>query len=112
MSIRPGATIPFDPQAKRFFTMNWEDWLTASAELAAYTISISPDDGTLVYDNDAIADGEAGGTNAAVQARYFGSGSPSVLEVGVIYTVTVHIETNESVPQEDDRSFYLQITSR
>ena len=111
MSIRPGATLPFDPQAKRFYAVDFEPFL-AGAEVASYSISISPDDGTLVYDNDAVVNGEQGGVNTAVEARYLGAGSPSPLELGVVYTVTVQIVTNEAVPQTDDRSFYFQITSR
>jgi hypothetical protein len=104
--VRPGHTFTHDPDAELFYGVEWASWLPEGAEIASATWEIEDTDETpedpllLTQDNDTIVDG------TMAQVRLLGG------TAGRKYRITVHITTNESPSQKDDRSFFLKVKER
>lgn len=104
ITVPPGATLVQDPDAAIVRVFDWSDWLGPGAQIASATVTLDParSDGTdLTIDQDAIVDVD----NRSVQVRFRAAGGT----VGKKYLVTCHIETDEAIPQEDDRSITIRI---
>jgi hypothetical protein len=97
-TVRGGAQITKDPQAKRIIQFNWDDILGSGVSIVTSTFTIAGPDGVLTKDNEAIVAG-ARKTSLRVLAG----------TVGATYTVTNHIITNETPAQEDDESIRVFI---
>lgn len=105
MSPSPGQTLPKDPQDKLTHEFDWSAWLGATALItsSAWTISGGDTGGgapatVLTYDNAAIVSGSQKTTLRLLAGT-----------VRKKYTVTNHIITNETPPQEKDKSIFIHI---
>ncbi len=100
MAVYPGEELWKDPSAKLTHAFKWADWLGV-AEIASYVLTVSGADNALTHDQDSRTNG-----NQWVSFRLLGG------TVGLRYTVTCHIVTNETPPQEDDRLIYIKIRNQ
>jgi hypothetical protein len=104
ITVPPGATLVQDPDAKIVRVFDWSDWLGSTAQIASATVTLDStrSDGTdLTIDDDDIVDVDG----RSVQVRFSAAGGT----VGKKYVVTCHIETDEAIPQSDDRSITIRI---
>ena len=95
-----GITIVKDPESEVFYGMDWSAWLGA-ATIAVSDWSVSGPDTALTFDNDSLVTG-----SRSTQLRLVGG------TVGTVYTVTNRITTAETIPQTDDRSFFVRVHER
>jgi hypothetical protein len=88
-----------DPGAKLVYELNWRalGWLATGASIVDHEVTIDGPDAVLTFDNDSIVDDDT------VQFRLLAG------TLGADYTVTIHIVTDETPVQEDDRSILVQI---
>ena len=106
MSYAAGATVPKDPDAERFVSFNWSDFLDTSA-IASSEFVISGPDNELTQDNDAIYSGpDSADTNQWTKVRLLGG------TAGANYKLTNRITTNEIPSQTDDRSVTIRVKER
>lgn len=97
-TVLPKETIYKDPSAILTYTFDWSDWL-GDAELSSSTFTIAGADAELTQDNDGIVSP----ANTHTQVRLTGG------TLGVKYTITNRITTNESPNQTDERSVFIKI---
>lgn len=93
---------PKDPDAVLPYQIDWSEWLGATATIVTSSWSIAGADdalelGTGSYDDLIAVDGKS-------TTVWLSAGT-----LGKWYTVTNHVETDETPPREDDRSFRLLI---
>ncbi len=94
MSLQPGGLITKDPSSTRNGQFNWTAWFEdAGAAIATPTVTVAGPDASLVVSGVAVSNSQ--------KVIYQVTGGT----VGVRYTVTCRIVTNESPAQTDERSF-------
>lgn len=98
VTLRPLETVTKGPNDQRVYEFDWSDLLD-TAEIATSTFTIEGGDGLLAYDNAAI---DAGGQKT--RARFTGG------TTGKVYRVVNTIVTDETPPQTEERSFFIDIT--
>jgi hypothetical protein len=103
-TIRPGGQISKDPADARVLVFDWSTWLGPDAALldeGVFTVtSVSPRETPLTLEVDEVSL-LAGGQ--AVQFRVLGG------RRGTLYNIAHAIETTESPPQQQERSFFALV---
>ncbi len=99
MSVKPGTTLTKDPQASLSYQFDWSAWLgTAQIVTSTFAITGTETVPALTKDNPALVSG-----NQKATVRLLGG------TVGLTYTVTHTIITNETPTQTDERSVTIKI---
>lgn len=89
-----------DSGAKLVYSIDWAPWLGVGVTITS-TWTITGPDAALTKDNETLGAG-----NRSTLLRLLGGTS------GAIYRVTNHVVTNETPPQEDERSFDVLVQDR
>lgn len=88
-----------DPDATLDYSIVWKQWLTGAETIATSDWEVSPDDDTLVIEND---------SQSTIDTTVWLSGGV----LGVTYTLTNRVVTNSTPPRTDDRSFQILIAQQ
>jgi hypothetical protein len=98
MSVRPGTTLYKDPQDVLPYVFDFAAFLGTGVAIDSHSIAISGNDSALENEDDDTVEADTG-----VQVMLSGG------TVGLTYTVTCHIVTDETPAREKDVSFKLKI---
>jgi len=99
---RVGAYIDHDPDSRLDYTLDWSEWLASPDRLASstWTASTTAGDSNPVNIETSTVDALLGTTTAIISGGTAGN----------IYTITCHIETDNSLV--DERTFRLVVKQR
>lgn len=100
-TIAPGTSVIKDPHAIRMYQWDWDELLSSGTEIATATVVVS---------------GSDNGLTATQVTRVSGNRKVNVLlsagTLGVDYTVTCRIVTNEAPAQTEDRSIIVRVAQQ
>lgn len=115
-TVRSGGLVVKDPNSIEVFAFDWDfEHLQAGVQIASQSFFISGTDAVLTKDNEGLLTAAAASTQFERTVTVDNRGSQLRLiagTLGVKYTVTNRIVTNETIPQTKDASFKLLIQER